>query len=129
MALPSLPPATYYFDGGCRPNPGPMEIAVVRGADTVVCTNLGVGDSSEAEWHALLLAVDLAREAGVRHVRFVGDNAMVVAQARREADCRPRLKPFLKVFREATADFDRVQVRHVARSKNPAGTALARRVR
>jgi ribonuclease HI len=120
---------TWYFDGGCRPNPGAMEIAVVHGAETFVRIDIGIGDSSEAEWRALLFAIELARAADAKDVRFIGDNAMVVAQAGGKAACRARLKPLLVAFRSSTADFDRVQVRHVARSKNPAGTALARRVR
>lgn len=119
---------TYYFDGGCRPNPGPIEVAVVHGAEVFVRTDLGVGDSNEAEWQALLFALDVAREAGARDVRFVGDSAMVVAQAGGEAACRrARLKPLLAAFREKAKNFDRVQVRHVPRSKNLAGAELARR--
>lgn len=119
----------YYFDGGCRPNPGPIEIAVARGADVTIRTGLPGGDSREAEWRALLLAVDLARQAGARDVTFVGDNAMVVAQAQGKAKCSARLRPLLAAFRESAAAFDRVQVRHAPRSKNPAGAALDRRLR
>ena len=118
---------TYYFDGGCRPNPGPMDVAVVRGGEIWLRTDIGVGDSSAAEWHALLFAVGLAHEAGANDVRFVGDNAMVVAQASGKAKCSARLKPLLAAFNDAAAKFDRVHVRHVPRSKNLAGAELARR--
>jgi ribonuclease HI len=119
----------YYFDGGCRPNPGPIEIAVARGADVTIRTGLPDGDSSEAEWRALLLAVELAQGDGARDVTFVGDNAMVVAQAKGNAKCSARLQPFLATFQKETAGFDRVQVRYAPRSKNPAGAALDRRLR
>lgn len=38
-----------YFDGGCRPNPGTMEIAVVVGGEAHVQPDMGIGSSMDAE--------------------------------------------------------------------------------
>jgi ribonuclease HI len=109
---------TLYFDGGARPDagrtaPGRMEIAVVTHGQTYI---------------ALRYAVEIAHAAGARDVLFVGDARTIVEQALGTWRCRsPQLQPHLAAYREAVAGFARVHVRHVGRSKNLAGAALARR--
>ena len=49
----------FFFDGGCRPNPGRIEAAVARGGQVWFDDALGEGDNNEAEWLALLMAVRL----------------------------------------------------------------------
>ena len=51
-----------YFDGGCRPNPGRIETAVVVGGRSIVRDDHGQGDSHDAEWLALLDALTVARD-------------------------------------------------------------------
>ncbi|WP_375402131.1 reverse transcriptase-like protein [uncultured Sphingomonas sp.] len=116
-----------FFDGGCRPNPGAMELAVVLGGRTYRRADLGEGDSNEAEWLALLHAVGLAAAAGGRDVVFVGDSALVIGQARGTQRCRdPRLQVHLDAFHAAVAAIPRHRFRQVPRSRNLAGIALAR---
>lgn len=119
---------TLYFDGGARPNPGRMEIAVVAHGEVHVRDDVGQGDNCTAEWLALRYAVEIATAAGAADVLFVGDARTIVEQALGHWRCRsPQLQPHLDAYRNATAAFARVHVRHVPRSKNLAGTALARR--
>ena len=61
-----------FFDGGCRPNPGPMEAAVVIRGVSYFFDDLGTGSSTEAEWLALIRAIELARDLGLEDVEFVG---------------------------------------------------------
>jgi ribonuclease HI len=42
-----------FFDGGCRPNPGRIEVALVARGMTYFDDDLGCGSSSDAEWIAL----------------------------------------------------------------------------
>ena len=120
--------ATFHFDGGSKPNPGKMELAVVTRGKAHFRDDIGEGDNNEAEWLALLFAVELARQQGAQDVLFVGDSALVIHQASGAWPCRsPQLQPHLATFRQATADIARVRLRHVPRSKNLAGIALARR--
>jgi ribonuclease HI len=119
---------TFFFDGGCRPNPGPMEAAVVSGGQSWFRDDLGDGDSNEAEWSALLYAVELAIASGARDVLFVGDSVLVVEQALGRQKCRsPQLKPYLARFQSLIVALPRFHLKQVARSKNPAGSALDRR--
>lgn len=119
-----------HFDGGCRPNPGPMEAAVVMRGETRVRTDLGHGDNNQAEWLALLYAAEIAVEAGADDVLFVGDSALVVGQALGRRRCRSaRLRTCLARFETLAASIDRIHLKQVPRSKNLAGIALARRRR
>jgi len=114
-----------YFDGGCRPNPGMIETAVVTRGKLYHRAAAGHGSSELAEWIALLDALEVARALGIRDLLLLGDSAGVVAQANGKArsgsdgaaDCRAR-------FLARAGAFERVRVRHIKRSQNLAGIAL-----
>lgn len=119
--------ATYYFDGGCRPNPGLIETAVVCGGRHWFRDDQGIGDNNEAEWLALLHAVDLAVARGDTDILFIGDSQLVIDQAG-SGRCRsPHLQRYLAAYRERAGAIPRIRLRHVPRSRNLAGIALARR--
>lgn len=88
-------------------------------------TGLGSGSSEEAEWLALLHALDVAREVGVADVLLLGDAAGVIAQANGASKCRNFPQHEVR-FREAAVGFATVRLRHVSRTQNLAGIALAR---
>ena len=117
-----------WFDGGARPNPGPIEVAaVVRGTTTII-GGLASGSNTQAEWLALLHALEVAAGLGVRDVVLLGDALTVVRQAGGAQKCRgAEAQGFLAQFQVKAAGFDRVRVRHVGRSHNLAGIALERR--
>jgi len=116
-----------FFDGGCRPNPGPIEVAAVARGVADVARGLPAGDSTRAEWLGLLHALRLARRLGADDVVLIGDSALVVHQARGVWACRrPDLMPLAQDFAELARGFARVRIRHVKRSHNLAGVALDR---
>ncbi|MEN9717532.1 MAG: hypothetical protein RIQ99_410 [Pseudomonadota bacterium] len=116
-----------WFDGGCRPNPGAMETAVVAAGRTYLRTAQGNGDNNDAEWLALLHAVEIAAGLGAAELTLLGDSALVVDQARGRARCRDaRFRAPLAEFQARVAGFKRVQVRRIGRAQNLAGIALAR---
>lgn len=112
-----------YFDGGCRPNPGAMEIAVVTGGSTHIVRDLGHGTSMEAEWLALLHAARIVRERGLRDVVLLGDSVAVVDQANGRVRSRGG---HLAAFQALAAPAAPPRVRHVKRTQNLAGIALAK---
>lgn len=116
-----------YFDGGCRPNPGRMETAVVVRGEVYLQADAGQGTSGEAEWRALLHALDVAVALGARDIVLIGDSANVVAQAAGTSKCATRAQPCLAEFRLRAAKFARVRLRAVRRSHNLAGAALQTR--
>lgn len=114
-----------FFDGGCRPNPGAMEAAVVARGTVYHKPRLGHGSSSEAEWAALLYALEIARTLGETDVTLLGDSALVVHQANGVWKCRsPELQPYLAAFQEQARHFSRIRIRHIRRTQNLAGIAL-----
>lgn len=115
-----------YFDGGCRPNPGKMETAVVTGGAAVVVRDAGIGSSQDAEWLALIAALRLARDLGLANFILLGDAAGVVAQANGTVRARGGAAEHLARFRALASDGPAPAVRHIKRTQNLAGIALAR---
>ena len=113
-----------FFDGGCRPNPGEMQVAVVARGVVHHVAGLGPGSSEQAEWLALLHGVRVAETMGERDIVLLGDAAGVIAQANGAAKCRNA--ECLEQFRKQAAKFERVRVRYIRRNQNLAGIALAK---
>lgn len=115
-----------FFDGGCRPNPGAMETAVVARGILRHASGLGHGTSNDAEWLALIAALRLAQALGVADFELIGDSALVVNQANGVWTCRGAdLQRHRDVF-EAVRDGSPVRIRHIRRTQNLAGIALAK---
>ena len=120
-------PTKIYFDGGARPNPGAIEIAVVLRGQVHRRAEPEPGSSSQAEWRALLYALDIARDAGETDLVLIGDSRFVVDQANGVTKCRdPLLALYLAAFRDQAASFASLRIRHIKRSQNLAGIALDR---
>jgi ribonuclease HI len=118
-------PVKIFFDGGCRPNPGEMQIAAVARGAVHHVGSLGQGSSEQAEWFALLHGLRVAETLGARDIVLLGDAAGVIAQANGAAKCRNAdLRDCLEQFRAAAATFERVRVRYIRRTQNLAGIAL-----
>jgi len=116
-----------FFDGGCRPNPGPIETAVVTGGVAWLGRDHGRGDNNDAEWLACLDALRVAREAGLGDVILIGDSTLVVHQASGVLGTVPlRFQTYLDRFREEAAGFARLRIRYIRRAQNLAGIALER---
>jgi len=120
-------PVKLYFDGGCRPNPGPMETAIVARGQVHYRADHGPGDNNDAEWLALLEALSVAQAMGERDIILIGDSALVIGQATGAAPCRSlRFRAALARFQELAAGFASVRLRLARRSHNLAGIALER---
>ncbi len=115
-----------YFDGGCRPNPGRMEIAVVVGGAATIDRDAGMGSSMDAEWHALIAALRVARGRGLSDFVLLGDAAAVVAQANGRVAARGGSAAHLATFQTLVGDGPSPRVRYIKRTQNLAGIALAR---
>ncbi len=115
-----------FFDGGCRPNPGMMETAVVVRGIAHIARDQGHGSNLDAEWLALIHALRLAQSLGETDVILVGDSVTVVGQANGRLKCRGGSAEHLQAFRSLTSGATPPPVRHIKRSQNLAGIALAR---
>lgn len=115
-----------YFDGGCRPNPGKMETAVVTGGAAMVVRDAGIGSSMDAEWLALIAALRLAQDLGLTNFVLLGDAVAVVEQANDVVRARGDAAVHLANFRALVGDGPMPNIRHIKRTQNLAGIALAR---
>lgn len=113
-----------YFDGGCRPLPIGMETAVVIQGRSYVRRGLGPGSGLEAEWRALIHAVQLAQELGIPNAIFLGDALGVIHQAQGTARMPAAARPYyIKLSAIAPSPAD-LPLRHVKRAQNLAGITL-----
>jgi ribonuclease HI len=126
-----MEPITIYFDGGCRPNPGEREIAVVFAcADPYLCYHdfVGPGTNNEAEFLALLWALDLSWQAGFTDIHVCGDSSLVVRGASGQGEIRaPNLLPYLAEYTALQKKFANILLEWVPRERNLAGIYLERR--
>lgn len=114
-----------FFDGGLRPLPAGMEIAVVIAGESFVARGLGAGTSMTAEWLALIEAARRAVALGLGDAVLLGDAAAVVAQANGRVRCPAAHVVHLADFLALRDAAGSLRVRYVKRSQNLAGVALA----
>jgi ribonuclease HI len=113
-----------HVDGGARGNPGPAAVAAVAtGEDGTKLgersSYIGEATNNVAEYRAVLLGLELARELGAREVDVVNDSELVARQISgqykvKHAGLRPL---FTETMRELRG-FDAWSVRNVRREHN-----------
>jgi ribonuclease HI len=117
-------------DGGARGNPGPAAIAAVVSTPDgepleSVGEAIGRATNNVAEYRALLLGIERARDLGANEVDLVGDSELVVKQVKGEYRVKdPGLRPLHAEVRAALEAFDRWSIRHVRREQNAAADRL-----
>lgn len=117
-----------YFDGGCQPNPGVLVVAVVARGATYFFDDLGCGTSSDAEWVALRLALQLAHTLGEPDFDLIGDSLEVIRQASGSSRCRSiAAAQHLARYEECAAQGRPRRLVWTPRRQNLAGIALAGR--
>ena len=120
---------TVHADGGARGNPGPAAIAAVLSDEhgNVLeehSETIGVATNNVAEYRALLLGIERARELGAGELDLVGDSELIVRQLRGEYRVKdPALRELHAQVRHAL-EGQRWTIRHVRREENAAADAL-----
>lgn len=111
-------------DGGSRGNPGPAAVAAVatdpKGNVLAERSELiGEATNNVAEYRALLLGVELARELGADEVELIGDSQLIVRQVRGEYKVKEAgLKPLHAEVTDALESLKGWSIRNVPRAKN-----------
>lgn len=119
---------TTYTDGGARGNPGPAGIGVVimEGERLVDSFGRYIGETTnnQAEYRALIAALERASELGAKEVECKLDSELVVKQMRREYKVRDLgLQPlFLRAYNLSTG-FGNISFTHIRRELNSAADA------
>jgi ribonuclease HI len=111
-------------DGGARGNPGPAAIAaVIRDNEGEVLLEdarpIGRATNNVAEYRAVLLGIERAKQLGASELELVGDSELVVRQLRGEYRVKDAgLKPLHAEARAALQAFEAWSIRHVRREQN-----------
>ena len=111
-------------DGGSRGNPGPAGIAAVAtdaSGETLAERSETIGNATNnvAEYRALLLGIELAKELEADEVEFVGDSLLIVEQVRGKWKVKQdHLRPLHTKVTDALRDLPSWSIRHVKRDEN-----------
>ena len=122
---------TIYTDGASRGNPGYAGIgAVILDAHGSCLMELsewiGIATNNEAEYIALIKALEAAKELGARRVSVLADSELVVRQMQGAYAVKsPRLRPLFMKARRLKDEFDKFDINHVEREKNAHADMLA----
>lgn len=113
-----------HVDGGARGNPGPAAVAAVATDESggeLAERNAYIGETTNnvAEYKAVLLALELARELGADEVEVINDSELIARQIGGEYRVKQaHLKPLHAEAMAALRGFDRWAVRTVRREHN-----------
>lgn len=114
--------AIIHTDGGARGNPGPAGIgAVVKIGDQQweFKKYIGKTTNNQAEYQALILGLEKAKDHGAVEVDCFLDSELVVKQMKREYKVKDKdlAIQFVKVW-NLMAEFKKVTFHHIYREKN-----------
>lgn len=120
-----------YTDGASRGNPGPSALGIVI-MDTTgqvvaeISEPLGRQTNNYAEYQAVLRALQLAREQGVKEVVLRSDSQLMVKQMIGEYQIKaPGLRPLYNSCQAEVKYFTNVNFEHVPREQNKLADSLA----
>jgi ribonuclease HI len=119
-----------HVDGGARGNPGPAAAAcVVSSPDGEVLAEraqlLGTATNNVAEYRALLLGLECARELGASEVEVIGDSELIAKQVQGAYKVRHEaMRPLHRQALESLGSFEDWSIRTVPRAENARADAL-----
>ena len=122
--------AHVYFDGASRGNPGPAAIGWVIVTDGGIAAEgserIGRTTNNQAEYEALVRALETAVEYGFDELRIRGDSQLIVKQVRGEWDANdPTLREKRIRVRELLDRIGEWSIDHVPREINDRADELA----
>ena len=119
-----------HVDGGARGNPGPAAAACVISSPKGELLGehaqlLGSVTNNVAEYRALLLGLERARELGASEVEVIGDSELIAKQVRGIYKVKHEaMKPLHREALAALKGFERWSIRTVPRAQNADADAL-----
>lgn len=119
-----------YFDGACRGNPGPAAVGWVIVTGDGIATEggkrIGETTNNQAEYAALIRALNAAADLGLDEIDIRGDSELIVNQVQGVWDTNdPDLREQRVRVRELLNSFDRWSLEHVPREVNDRADELA----
>jgi ribonuclease HI len=121
-----------WFDGSARPNPGRCAIgALLTGPDgqlVEISRPAGYGDSSEAEYRALIALLEAAIAHEAQQLTIYGDSLVVVDDVNGpDHAAAPAFQTYRRAVHGLLAQLGQVTLRWIPRHRNTAADALSQR--
>lgn len=120
-----------YTDGGARGNPGPAGIGAVIYNDqrrilAEISQYLGVTTNNQAEYRAVIAALEKAAELGGSELEFYLDSELVVRQLNHEYKVKNKdLAPLFLKIHNLLLGFKKSSFFHIPREQNKEADRLA----
>jgi ribonuclease HI len=119
-----------HVDGGARGNPGPAAAASVISTPAGEVLEerallIGAATNNVAEYRALLLGLERARELGAEEVEIVGDSELIAKQVQGLYKVKHEaMRPLHSQAMKALRSFEHWSIRTVPRAQNAHADAL-----
>ncbi len=125
--------AFVWVDGGARGNPGPAAIgAVVKDEQEQLITSLsrriGIGTNNQAEYMALIAALEKAISLGARQVHVKSDSELMVKQLNGNYRVKnANLKRLYQKVKQLQGSLQEFTITHIPRQQNQEADRLVNR--
>jgi ribonuclease HI len=122
---------TIYTDGAARGNPGPAAVGAVLLNESgrqvgAISKSLGVTTNNQAEYRAIIAALDKAISLGARQVTLYSDSELVVNQINGRYKIKHvALRPLYQEIVRLIGALEQFKISCIPREKNAAADALA----
>ncbi len=121
-----------YTDGAALGNPGPAGAGAII-VDTKgnivyrISESLGTATNNEAEYYAIILALEKAADMGLQNIEIRSDSQLIVRQINGQYKVKsPNLKPLFKKVLNLLSNFQRTKMVHISREFNKEADKLAK---
>ena len=127
----NLRKAILYVDGAARGNPGPASIAAILKDEqgkpiASVSRCIGSTTNNQAEYKALIAALEKAASLDIREVEVRSDSELMVKQVTGTYRVKAaHLKPLFQQVMTLRGSFERFQIAHIPRQHNKEADRLA----
>lgn len=124
---------TIYTDGASRGNPGPAAAGAVfycgqtKGGE--YGSYLGLATNNEAEYQAIILALQKAKSLKAKRINFFLDSELAVKQLNHKYKIKDEkiIPLFIKTW-NLIIDFEKITFTHIPREKNKEADALVNKI-
>jgi len=123
--------AIIFTDGAAEPNPGPAAIgAVIKDEQgrlrASISQPIGIATNNQAEYRAIIAALEEAVRLGARRVELNSDSEFVVRQIKGEYRVRKAtLKPLYQQVKQLQSCLESFTINHIPRQQNIEADRLA----
>ena len=120
-----------YADGASRGNPGPAAIGVIIKDKqgrliTSISRRIGRATNNQAEYRAIIAALEEATKLGANQVELLSDSELVVRQINGEYRVKKAtLKPLYQQVKQLQSQLKGFTITHIPRHQNTEADGLA----